>query len=105
MHAVQPDLLDAPPYVVTCLDVDEAAGDGHQHVVAIETRDPDGGQTRWSTVQVIAALREGEQFVFRENERAGTSMEPAVCAGCGTATLEVPPDGFELAPCDMPPIG
>ena len=104
MQEIRPDPLDAPPYVVTCLEVDRAAGEGHEHVAAIETRDPDGGQTRWTTIQVIAAVREGERFLVGESGDARASLEPAACVGCDTATLKVPPGGFKVAPCDTHPV-
>jgi hypothetical protein len=99
MRDVRTDPLEAPPYLVTCMETDAAAGGGHNHVVAIETQDPDGGQTRWSTVQVIAALREGERFVVGD-EQARASLERAVCPDCGTVSLKVPPGNFTVAPCD-----
>jgi hypothetical protein len=99
MRDVLPDPLDAPPYVVTCLEVDRGAGEGHEHVAAVETRDPDGGQTRWTTVQVIAAVREGERFVVGDSDDARTSLEPAGCPRCSTATLRVSPGDVEIAPC------
>lgn len=98
MHDAGFDPLDAPPYEVTCLEEDGDAGTGHEHIVAIETRDPDGGQTRWSTVQVIAAVREGERFLVGEGA-AATSLEPAVCSACATATLKFPPGDAGIAPC------
>ena len=97
MRDFHPDPLDAPPYVVTCLEVDREAGEGHEHVAAIETRDPDGGQTRWTTVQVIAAVREGERFVVGDSDDAPTSLEPAGCPRCSTATLKVSPGDAETA--------
>jgi hypothetical protein len=100
MHDLRTDPLDAPPYVVTCLETDPAAGAGHEHVVAIETRDPDGGQTRWATVEVISAIREGERFVVGDgNGDTAASLEPAVCAACSRMTLSVGPGGSEIAPC------
>jgi hypothetical protein len=92
---------ELPPYEVVCLETDSAAGaDGHDHVTAVETWDPDGGRTRWTLVQVIAAVREGEAF------RAGTgsdgqavALEPAVCPRCPLATLVVDPPEARPAPC------
>lgn len=95
----RPDPIDAPPYVVTCLETDRAAGEGHDHVVAAETRDPDGGQTRWVTVEVIAAVREGERFVVGDEGSQRVALEPAVCPGCPTVTLAVTPGGPEVGPC------
>jgi hypothetical protein len=98
MDDAHADPIDAPPYVVTCLEEDEAAGEGHRHVTAIETRDPDGLQTRWSTVQVIAAVREGERFVVGDAETR-RSLEPGICPGCSSVTLVVPAGGPVVAPC------
>jgi hypothetical protein len=96
MHDLRPDALDAPPYVVTCIEADRSAGVGHEHVVAIETQDPDGGQTRWSTAQVLAAVREGEHFLTADGR---TSLELAACPRCATVTLAVSPLGPDIAPC------
>ena len=97
VHDPRPDPIDPPPYLVTCLEADLAAGEGHDHVVAVETRDPDGGQTRWVTVEVIAAVRDGERFVVDGGRQ--TALEPAICPGCATVTLSVGPGGAEVAPC------
>jgi len=81
-----------PPYRVRCVQQDASGTDGHPHVSFIETRDPDGGQTRWTTVQVIAAVRDGERFVVADDGRGGeTLLEPAVCSRCPTVTLAVDP--------------
>jgi hypothetical protein len=79
--------------MVTLLEEDRAAGEGHVHVVAVETRDPDGGQTRWPTVEVIAAVRDGARFVMGGRDRAHASLQPAICPGCATVTLVVTPGG------------
>ena len=91
---------DGPPYMVLCVDPDDEAGDGHIHVAAVETRDPDGGQTRWTTAQVIAAVRDGERFVVAEDGQGGeTVLRPVVCGSCPTMTLVVDPPGPFPAPC------
>lgn len=82
-----------PPYELHCVQADPAAlADGHLHVTAIETSDPDGGTTRWSLVQVIEAVRDGEQFILREGD-AGQAAElgPTVCPRCSVATLALDP--------------
>ena len=100
MNKLRPDLFEAPSYVVTCLERDMTAGDRHDHVLAVETRDPDGGETRWSTVEVIAAVRGGEHFVVAvEGRDERISIEPAICTRCATVTLSVSPGGTEIAPC------
>ena len=78
-----------PPYSVRCLDLDPVGqADGHRHVTAIETWDPDGGQTRWTLVQAIEAVRDGERFVT-EGGADGQLVElaPTVCPQCAVATL------------------
>jgi hypothetical protein len=54
---------ELPPYVIRCVELMAAGGDGHQHVVAIGTTDPDGGETRWRLDDVLSALRDDEQFM------------------------------------------
>jgi hypothetical protein len=91
---------DGPPYAVLCVDPDDEAGDGHIHVLAVETLDPDGGQTRWTTTQVLAALRDGERFVVAEDDSGRqTILRPVVCASCPTMTLVVDPPGPFPSPC------
>lgn len=82
-----------PPYEVACLEFDSALeAAGHRHVTFIETSDPDGGRTRWSCVQVIAAIRDGERFVVIESGRDHvTLLEPVVCPICPFATLLTDP--------------
>jgi len=81
---------EAPPYVVARLDQDPDTPDGHDHVTAVETRDPDGGSTQWRLVDVIAAMRDGERFVVDMvgHERASV-LEPVVCPACPRATVKV----------------
>ena len=99
MRDVRVELSDAPPYVVTCLERDITNG-GHGHVLAVETSDPDGGRTRWATVEVIKALMEGQSFVADEDaEPADAVLAPSTCARCGAVTLSVSPGGTEIAPC------
>ena len=100
MRDVQVELSDAPPYVVTCLERDDAAGVGHDHVTAVETSDPDGGRTRWATVEVIKALLEGHSFVADEaGNHVDPGLAPSTCGRCGAVTLSVSPGGTEIAPC------
>jgi hypothetical protein len=83
--------------VVVRLDHDPLAGAGHDHVTAIETRDPDGGSTRWRSIDVIAAIRDGERFDVAGN--GGESvLEPALCPACPRATVKV-------VSADEPPAG
>lgn len=81
---------EAPPYVVVRFDNDPDAMAGHDHVTAIETRDPDGGSTTWRAIDVIDAIRGGERFVVESDARGDESiLEPAVCPKCPRATVKV----------------
>ena len=87
MHSTDP----LPPYLVVELVRASDALPGHDHVVAVATRDPDGGETRWTTVEAIAAIRDGERFVAAEDGLGGeTIVEPSICPACPTVTLVVP---------------
>lgn len=80
-----------PWYVVLSIEKDYAVEpSGHSHVLGLATRDPDGGETHWTLVQVISAIRDGERFVVGEdpNDR-GAAIEPTVCPQCPKATLVV----------------
>lgn len=92
-------LGELPPYSVRCIHVDPAAeADGHQHVTAIETTDPDGGETRWSLVQVIEAVRNGERFVSEATPGGqGIELGPLVCPRCSVATLSAASGGSEVS--------
>ncbi len=80
----------APAYVVVGLEQDAGAQPGHDHVVGIETRDPDGGSTRWRLIEVIGAVRSGERFVLEgDGSGADSNLEPAVCPACRRVTLRV----------------
>jgi hypothetical protein len=92
-----------PPYSIRCIDLDPAArADGHLHVVAIETSDPDGGETRWSLVQVIEAVRDGERFILPQGDGGQPAeLGPTVCPRCAMATLsfDVPDIDVSVMPC------
>lgn len=92
---------ELPPYEVVCLHTDtESETDGHDHVTAIETSDPDGGRTRWTLVQVIAAFRDGEAFhAGRGSQGQTVVLEPAVCPRCPIATLVVNPPEARPSRC------
>ena len=92
------NVLDAPPYVVTCVVRERDAGDGHEHVLAVETRDPDGGRTRWATPEVVRALREGEEFLVDED--GSSFLERASCERCAAVTVSISPGGTEIGDCD-----
>lgn len=79
-----------PPYVVGCVHADaRLMAEGHLHVTAVETIDPDGGTTRWSLVQVIEAVRAGERFTLREGAGEPAEITPTVCPRCSVATVGV----------------
>ncbi len=90
-----------PPYEVACIELDARLEfGGHQHVTVIETSDPDGGRTRWSCVQVIAAIREGERFVVATGgDGEPALLEPGLCPRCPFATLLVDPSRPQPARC------
>ena len=93
---------EVPPYEVGCLDIEgESQGSGHRHVTGVETKDPDGGSTRWSCAQVIAAIQDGERFVVAEDGHgAHTLLEPARCPACAMATLVTDPADAQPGPCE-----
>lgn len=93
---------EMPPYEVGCLEVDRSLeADGHRHAMFVDTRDPDGGTTRWSSVQVIAAIEDGEQFVVADDDRgAPTLLEAGTCPACSVPTLVTGPADAEPGPCE-----
>jgi hypothetical protein len=88
---VSPSSDGVPPYAVRCVHADpRAMAEGHLHVTAVETSDPDGGVTQWSLVQVIEAVRAGDRFVLRDGTAAdAVELGPTVCPRCQVATLAV----------------
>lgn len=98
-----------PPYALRCVQADPAAlADGHLHVTSIETSDPDGGTTRWSLVQVIEAVRDGERFILREGDDGqAAELGPTVCPRCSVATLALDPSApwLRLPICPEPGAG
>ena len=93
---------EVPPYEVGCLDTDrELEASGHRHVTFVETRDPDGGRTRWSCVEVIAAIEDGEQFVVADDGHGAlTLLVPARCPACTSATLVSDPADGQPGSCE-----
>ena len=82
-----PEQRDLPPYAVVLVQYEDLA-DGHEHVSYVETLDPDGGQTRWTAVDLINAIRAGERFVVTIGGAAtGAILEPAICPVCPLVTL------------------
>jgi hypothetical protein len=98
MHERSVGAEAVPPYEVACVELDsrlQAAG--HRHVTHVETRDPDGGRTRWSREQVLSAIRDGERFVLVDDGTGrATLMEPRLCSKCPFFTLVV--DSPEATP-------
>lgn len=82
-----------PWYFVLSIEKDHTVEpSGHSHVLGLATRDPDGGETHWTLVQVISAIRDGERFVVGEDAGdQAAAIEPTVCARCPMATLAVGP--------------
>ena len=80
-----------PWYVVLSIEKDHSVeSGGHSHVLGLATRDPDGGETHWTLVQVISAIRDGERFVVGEDPAdEAAAIEPTVCPRCPMATLIV----------------
>lgn len=96
----------AQPYRVWCIETDDLDGVGdHRHVIALETAGADEGAFRWTLVQVIAAIRDGELFVVGGGARGqATVLEPAVCPRCPRATLATHPADVlgDLPSCPEP---
>ena len=78
---------EAPPYEVVKVRYAEAS-EGHEHVEYVETRDPDGGETRWAWAEVVSAIRGGERFVLIDGgTEAKTILGESVCPACPAASL------------------
>lgn len=94
---------DLPPYSIRCAEMDPVAeANGHRHVVEVRTDDPDGGETRWTLVEVIAAIRDGERFMLGGDARGqAVAIEPTVCPRCHVTTLAVTYSDLErrFTPC------
>ena len=89
-----------PPYEVLLIELDaNAHAEGHEHVTVVDTSDACGCHARWTSVQVIAAIRDGAQFIVGadgDNRRA--QLTPALCPVCPFATLVVAPQGRRSIP-------
>jgi hypothetical protein len=89
--------MEAPQRVI-CLDLDvRLSAAGHHHALGVETRDADGSRRRWSSVQVIGAVRDGARFVIEDAPEA--SLEPGLCPICPFVTLRVEGPA-QLASCE-----
>ena len=88
-------------YKVLCIEAEAGQAEGHDHVRFVETRDPDGAETRWKSVDVIAAIRDGAEFVIADDAGGRrTILEPAVCPNCALATVSADPPAARPARCD-----
>ena len=85
----QPTQAHAPPYMALCFEYESEEPDSHRHVSAIRTQDPDGGETRWTAVEFVSALRSGEHFVAVAADGQMVALEPAVCPRCPHVTITV----------------
>jgi hypothetical protein len=82
---------EMPPYEVVDVHYADVPG-GHEHVAYVETRDPDGGDTRWTQAEIPGAVREGERFVLIEGGVVTDSiLEVATCPACPQPTLRLRP--------------
>lgn len=92
-----------PPYSIRCVEMDPVAeANGHRHVVEVRTDDPDGGETRWTLAEVVAAIRDGERFILGGGTRGrSVALEPTVCPRCHVTTLTVTYSDLEVrfTPC------
>jgi hypothetical protein len=93
----QPTPDQVPPYVALCFEHEPGAADGHSHVSAVRTQDPDGGETRWTAVEFVSAVRSGEQFVLIGADGQRATLEPAVCPRCPSMTITVEGDASVAA--------
>jgi hypothetical protein len=81
---------DMPPYEVVDVHYADVPG-GHEHVAYVETSDPDGGETRWTQAEILAAVRQGERFVLTQGGVVtDTTLEVATCPACPQPTLRLP---------------
>jgi hypothetical protein len=79
-----------PPYEVSRIGVTAAESrPDHDHVKYVETLDPDGGRTRWSIEQIIAAIRSGERFatIVKPGRESYVTIDP--CPKCRLMTIQV----------------
>ena len=83
---------EVPPYEVRCVELAAAGADGHEHVIAVGTNDPDGGETRWRLADVLAALQDGERFITPASSYDGTAeLKAAPCPLCSEASVKTDP--------------
>lgn len=90
-----------PPYEVLCVGLDSAERrDGHRHIALAETRDPDGGQTRWAERELLAAIQTGDRFLVATDDQGHeTRLDAGSCTRCGATTVTVEPPGAHVTQC------
>jgi hypothetical protein len=88
--------------VAVCFEREPGAPEGHEHVSAVITQDPDGGETRWTAVEFVSAIRTGEEFVAIAADGQRAALEPAVCPRCPTVTITVEPHVLVNVCADQP---
>ena len=87
MELPRPQGSGLPHYAVVLVQYEDLT-EGHEHVAYVDTLDPDGGQTRWSAVDLISAIRAGERFVVTIGGVAtAATLEPSICPVCPLVTL------------------
>lgn len=88
-----------PPYEVICVQFDDLGTmQGHRHLRSVDTRDQDGGRTRWNVSDLLAALRDKERFVVGGSE--ATTLAVGLCPACPFMTLKFDPPGAAVPACD-----
>ena len=98
-HDTDP-LGTSQPYEVLLIELDAAGhAEGHEHVTVVDTSDACGCHARWSSVQVIAAIRDGAEFIVgADGDDHRAHLAPALCPVCPFATLVVAPLGPRSIP-------
>ena len=88
------------PYEVLLIELDATGhAEGHEHVTVVDTSDACGCHARWTSVQVIAAIREGAEFIVgADGDHRRAHLAPALCPVCPFATLVVAPLGRQSIP-------
>ncbi len=94
MRDDQPARVDQwPPYEVICAQFDDlGTAQGHRHLRSVDTRDQDGGLTRWNVPDLTTALRDKERFVVSGSD---ATLAVGLCPACPFMTLKFdPPEAF-----------
>jgi hypothetical protein len=98
---VATDPVPDPTHQVLCIGWDRGrAADDHEHVRFVDTRDPDGSETRWNWIDVVSAIRDGAEFVVAADPGVRRAvLEPTLCPKCSLATLDVHPTTARAESC------